>query len=52
MTVNPTTLFSALLNSAPTSDNKVYEMIIYDWRVLNVERVYTPSIRLRLSDYE
>lgn len=27
-------------------------MIVYDWRVLTVERMRTPSVRVRLSDYE
>jgi hypothetical protein len=49
--INPTSEITTILESLPTKTNRLYYMIIYDWNILVVDRIFTPSFRTRLVNY-
>ena len=52
ITINPTSIISSILDVIPSQDNKIFIMVVYDWKILFTNRVNTATIKTRVSDYE
>lgn len=52
ITINPTSTVSSILDVIPSLDNKIFIMVVYDWKILVTDRVNTATIKTRVSDYE